>query len=101
MKKLLASLALSCGLLLGGCNPVTVEQIQAATVTTCNFLPTAVTIASFIPGVAPYAVTAQSVALAICDALGHPPLGASKSGETTVRVFVNGAWVTVTGHYVK
>lgn len=104
MKKLIAALALSSTLALGACTPPTTQQIQTATLAACNFLPTAVTIASFIPAAGPYLVTADGIATAICAALAdqQPKATARRApGALSVTVYVAGARVEVTGHFVK
>jgi predicted lipoprotein len=104
MKRFLTTAAVASSIALGACTPPTTQQIQNATLATCNFLPTAVVIASFVPGAGPYLVTANGIAQAICSALAaQQPLSAKRkeAGQVTLTVFVNGASVNVTGHYVK
>jgi predicted lipoprotein len=107
LRKIAAVLLVAPALLLASCKEVTVEEIQRATVQACNFLPTAVTIASFIPAAGPYLVTANAVAGAICDALQDQqpttPMTAKRRGTGTisVQVFVAGASVSVQGRFVR
>ena len=69
MKKFLLSATAAVGLLLGGCTTVTLEQIQAAAVAACGFLPTAVQVSSLFPNLNQYTGTATPIAQAICAAV--------------------------------
>lgn len=105
MKKMLSVLVASVALLLAGCQPTT-EDIQKATQTLCGFVPTAVVIGGFIPGVSDFTTSAGAIATAICTALRTQQLRPTArrlrlATPITLVVTVNGTPVTVTGHYSR
>lgn len=85
----------------------TLEQIQAATVQACGFLPTAVMIAGVVPAATPYAAPAGVIAQAICDAVtatSGPKMAARRSVGSTRTVSIklpNGQKATVSGKFVR
>jgi hypothetical protein len=84
MKKILTALTLTSMVALGGCAGLTqanlaaqvsaVEaEVQADANLVCGFIPTAATIAAFIPGAGAIAPAAASIAEAICSAIAQAP----------------------------
>lgn len=89
------------GVALAGCDPqVETKKVQGATVSACQYLPTAETVAniakSFYSPAIPYVDTASSIADKICGAVTNIPL-ADGPGDHLPRV--NG--VVVKGKFVK
>lgn len=107
MRKLMTAAALAAGVLLAGCNvpTVTLQQIQQACQTGCNFLPTAVDIANVFP--TPYTVPAEVIATAICGAVtAQVPASSRRRFAATGQdisipvTLPDGTVVNVTGHFV-
>ena len=113
MRKLLMSTCLSA-FMLAGCATTsgvttTIQQIQAAAVAACGFLPTAIQIASLFPGVDVYVGTAGAIATQICAvvaatappasltrrrlAAGHVPISAAFVMPDGRQAIVNGYFV--------
>lgn len=107
MKKTLVAIAVCIPL--AGCNTATLEQIQAASVQACGFLPTAVMVAGVVPAITPYAAPAGVIAQAICDAvIASQPKTArrgaalTRSGVRQVSIRLpNGSTAVVTGRFVR
>ena len=112
MRKLLSSVCLSA-FMLAGCTTTsgittTIQQIQAAAVAVCGFLPTAIQIASLFPGVDIYVGTAGAIATQICAAVTAqtPPLArrrlAANHVPTSVVVTMpDGRQAIVNGYFVR
>jgi ABC-type spermidine/putrescine transport system permease subunit II len=111
MKKILLSVTMAVGVLLGGCTTVTLEQIQAAAVAACGFLPTAVQVSSLFPSLNTYTGTAAPIAEAICSAVvAQVPkaanrhalrMGAAQGAVNVTVTLPNGNTAVVSGYFVK
>lgn len=77
-----------------GCQPApgqtTVQQVQAAAVAACAFLPTATTVASLIASNNPTLNTASAIAAAICAAVTAKSAPLGGSGPVVAGVPVKG-----------
>ena len=102
-------------LTLAGCSAPTVAQVQAATEAACGFLPTAASITSLYTQ-SKYASTAEATAALICGAVkvagsvSAPVSGVIAKSKSTlvaavdpvvVRVYDNGGFADIAGHFVR
>ena len=115
-KKISVTVAFATTLLLAACNSTnipTAAEIQSATLTACNFVPTGVEIAAIAGASTTVQTDATTIANALCGALkastttastpavtgGSRKLGAANPVSTTITI--NGVSVKVTGYFVK
>lgn len=109
-KKLAVVTLAGTALSLGACNVTTSDllnnvatieaQVQADSALVCQFIPTAATIAAFIPGGAAVVPEAASIASAICNAIAKaPPVTTASARMRSLKagVAVNVATVRVPG----
>lgn len=107
-----AALALACGLALSGCGTVSLTspntgpissgtgiaaKVVQVTQATCQFIPTASTIASILSSAVPGLSTANAVARAICEAVA--PLASGPGMEGVRQGYVGN--VKVHGHFAE
>ena len=119
-KRTLTVLALSGAIALGGCAGVNLQnevstieqQVQADANVLCGFIPTAATIAAFIPGFGTIAASAATIAEGICTSIAQAPVVQPQSAirmrsvasgadvQVTVAKTPNGP-VAVVGHFTR
>lgn len=89
---------------LGGCASTTLQndvanieaQVQADANVLCGFIPTAATVAAFIPGFGTIAASAATIAEGICTSIAQAPVVQPASARMRASLAASGADVQVT-----
>jgi hypothetical protein len=71
------------------------QQVQADTNVLCGFIPTAATIAAFIPGFGTVAASAATIATGICQAIATAPVVQPVNASARLKLAASGADVAV------
>lgn len=72
------------------------SQVQADANVLCGFIPTAATVAAFIPGFGTVAASAATIAEGICSAIAQAPVVQPASARMRASLAASGADVQVT-----
>jgi hypothetical protein len=106
MKKLLLLASLAAAVSLAGCGTTSTTltndiasieaQVQADTNVLCGFVPTAATIAAFIPGFGTIAASAATIAEGVCSAIAAAPVVQPQSARMRASLAASGADTQVT-----
>lgn len=106
MKKIILAAATALAATLGGCGTTSTTltadissieaQVQADSNVLCGFIPTAATIAAFIPGFGVIAASAATIAEGVCSAIAAAPVVQPQSARMRASLALSGADTQVT-----